>query len=46
MSGGVAVRLRSTGSVGYVFIFAAIVDHAGVNDGSPVVLTYGWLRGI
>ena len=43
MSGGVTVRLRSTGSVGCVFIFIAIVDHAGVNDGGPTVLTWGWL---
>ena len=46
MSGGVTVRLRSTSSAGGIFIFAAIVDHAGVNDCGPVILTYGWLRGI
>ena len=46
MSGGVTVRLRSTSSAGGIFIFAASVDHPGVNDCGPVILTYGWLRGI
>ena len=45
MSGGVIVRLHSTGSIGGIFVFAAMVVHAGVNDCGPAVLTYGWLLG-
>ena len=45
MSGGVTVRLHSTGLAGGIFIFIVIVDHTGVNDCGPIILTCGWLRG-